>query len=161
MPLGAVNPVEAASGIPPAPSRPPISTVEDSQPSANLSPSGALMSRLQLLAQQDPGKLTAIANDASQALRSAATSATGETAKGLNQLAESFAQAASSGDVSTLRLGAPPRTRHHHATTAVKSYAGSSSILPQGAAAKLEAVSLQVDEALGLSPPPLGPWGNQ
>jgi ABC-type transporter Mla subunit MlaD len=116
---------------------------------------------LQRLAEQDPTKLAAIATEASQALRSAAASSIGDTARGLNQLADGFARTASTGDVSNLHLASPTRSRHHHASGAAKLYAGGSNGVPQTAAAKLEAVSLQVDQALGLNPPPLGPWGNE
>lgn len=160
MPLAAVSPVEAPSAAPPAPSRPPAASAGASQAGASVSPSGALLSRLQRLAEHDPQKLASIANDASQSLRTAAAATTGDSARGLNRLADGFAQAATTGDVSTLNLGSNGRVRHHHATVAAKSYT-SSGVLPQGAAAKLEAISLQVDQALGLSPPPLGPWGNE
>jgi hypothetical protein len=121
------------------------------------------MSRLQRLAQQDPAKLAVIADQASQALRSAAGATTGDAARGLNRLADGFAQVASTGNISTVDLGSASRSRHpHHAGAAAKSYSGgSSSMVPQTAAAKLEAISLQVEQALGLSPPPLGPWGNE
>jgi hypothetical protein len=161
MPLAAVSPAEAPTGAPPAPSRPPAAISAGSQGPASVSSSGALLSRLQRLAAQDPTKLAAIATDASQALRSAAASATGDTARGLNQLADGFARTASTGDVSNLHLESPARGRHHHSSGAAKLYAGGSSLVPQTAAAKLEAVSLQVDQALGLNPPPLGPWGNE
>lgn len=161
MPLSAVTSVEVPSAAPPAPSRPPPASSGGSQTAASVSPSGTLLSRLQRLAEQDPTKLATIATDASQALRSAAASATGDTARGLNQLADGFAKTASTGDVSNLQLASPPRSRHHHGGGAAKLYAAGSSLLPQTAAAKLEAVSLQVDQALGLNPPPLGPWGNE
>jgi hypothetical protein len=160
MPLAAVSPVEAPSGPPPAPSRSPAASSDEPLGGASVSPSGALLSRLQRLSEQDPQKLSAIANTASQSLRSAAATATGASARGLNRLADGFAHAATTGDVSTLNLGSNGRTRHHHATGAAKSYAGST-VLPQGAAAKLAAISLQVDQALGLNPPPLGPWGSE
>ncbi len=160
MPVAAVSPVDAPSGVPPAPSRPPAAIEGVSQAGASVSPSGALLSRLQRLAERDPQKLATIATDASQSLRTAAAAASGDSARGLNRLADGFAQAATTGDVSTLSLGANGHARHHHATAAAKSYT-SPSVLPQGAAAKLEAISLQVDQALGLSPPPLGPWGNE
>jgi hypothetical protein len=159
--LAAVSPVEASSSAPSAPSRPPPESSGGSQGAASVSPSGALLSRLQRLAEQDPTKLAAIATDASQALRTAAASATGDAARGLNQLADGFARTASTGDVSNLHLASPARGRHHHASGASKLYAGASTGVPQTAAAKLEAVSLQVDQALGLNPPPLGPWGNE
>jgi hypothetical protein len=161
MPLAAISPVEAPSGPPPAPSRPPPASSGGPQGAASVSPSGALLSRLQRLAEQDPTKLSAIATDASEALRAAAASATGDAARGLNQLADGFARTASTGDVSNLNLASPARVRHHHATGAAKLYSGDSTGVPQTAAARLEAVSLQVDQALGLNPPPLGPWGNE
>jgi hypothetical protein len=121
------------------------------------------MSRLQRLAQQDPAKLAVIADQASQTLRSSAGATTGDTARSLNRLADGFAQVASTGNVSNVVLGSASRPRHpHHAGAGAKSYSGpSSSMVPQTAAAKLEAISLQVEQALGLSPPPLGPWGNE
>jgi ABC-type transporter Mla subunit MlaD len=163
MTVAAVNPIESASANLATPSRPPAASASGGDVTANVSASGALLSRLQLLAQQDPSKLTAIASQAAQDLRQAATATTGDAARGLNRLAAGFEQTASTGDVSSLSLDAKARAvKHHHASLASKSYAGTSgSGLPQTAAAKLEAVSLQVDQALGLTPPPLGPWGNE
>jgi hypothetical protein len=160
MPVAAVTPVQAPSTSPPAPTRPPPASEGGSGPAADVSSSASLLSRLQVLAQQDPAALATIANQASESLRTAAASSSGDAARGLTRLADGFAHAAATGDVSGLDLGSPPRSEHH-SNAAARSYARSGSVFPQTAAAKLAAVSLQVDEALGLHPPPLGPWGNQ
>jgi hypothetical protein len=162
-PVPSVRPVEAPSSPPPA-DRAVSASADAAAPAASVSSSGLLMSRLQRLAQQDPTQLTAIASQASQTLRAAAGASAGDTARSLNRLADGFAQAAVTGDVSNLQLGPATRSHHgHHAGLAAKSYArdSGSSGVPQSAAAKLEAISIQVEQALGLSPPPLGPWGDQ
>jgi len=162
MPVASVRPIQAPSSPPPG-DKSALAGPGALEPTATVSPSGLLMSRLQRLAQQDPAKLAVIADQASQALRSAAGGTSGDTARSLNRLADGFAQVASTGNVSSVELGSAPRPRHpHHAGAAAKSYSGgTSSTVPQSAAAKLEAISLQVEQALGLSPPPLGPWGNE
>jgi uncharacterized protein with von Willebrand factor type A (vWA) domain len=108
------------------------------------------MSRLQQLAQQDPSKFKAIASQGAQDLQVAAQKATAEQAQGLADLSNGFAQAAKAGNPSVLQPKAVIRTlgRGQHRVHTISGQAQ----------AVLTNVSEKVDEALGLNPPPLGPW---
>jgi hypothetical protein len=157
MPVAAVNGMDATAS---APALRPVTPAPPPAQEANVSASGVLMSRLQRLAEQDPSALRSIATQAAETLSTQAAAASGETARGLNGLAQAFAQAATSGNVAGLSLAAGRGRLHHHASVAAKTYTGSSppAAVPKAASAALAQVSAQVDQALGLSPPPLGPW---
>jgi hypothetical protein len=85
--------------------------------SASVSKPGELMSKLNQLLQQDPAKFKQVTQQISDELKSAAQDASGPQASFLNKLSENFAQASSSGSLSSLQ---PPQgsgsgvSGHHH-----------------------------------------------
>jgi len=123
-----------------------------------LSPPALLLSGLQRLAEVDPSRLSDIATVASQKLRAAAATASGTTSQRLSGLADAFDQIAATGDVSALHVASTGRKTHHHAggyPSVSSAVTGSSD-----AQSTLAAVSEEVEQALGMNPPPYGPWGN-
>jgi hypothetical protein len=84
--------------------------------SANVSKPGELMSKLSQLLQQDPAKFKQVTQQISDELKSAAQNASGPQASFLNKLSENFAQASSSGSLSSLQppQGSGVPGRHHH-----------------------------------------------
>jgi hypothetical protein len=134
-----------------------------------ISASAQLLSKLQQLAGESPSKFEAIAASASQGLRALAGQASGPQSQTLSRLADAFAQAGSTGDLSALHAlaaAAASAGQHHRHGVAVRT-AGEGAVganptpaSPPGATAQtlLEDVSEQVDEAMGMAPPPLGPW---
>jgi hypothetical protein len=156
------------SAVAPALQAPVASTSGTTQSSApgwaTISRSGEVLSKLQALGESDPSKLQAALTHVSQDLQTSAQSATGSKADALGDLANRFAQAASSGDLSA--LGASAHHRHHasaaspsvSAASAVASGATGSSATDSGAQSILPNVLEQMDEAMGMNPPPLGPW---
>ncbi len=67
-----------------------------------------LMSQLQALAESDPDKLKEVMNSLAEQLQEAAGSTEGGEAGFLEELAQKFADAAESGDVSSLKPPEPP-----------------------------------------------------
>ncbi|HLK40891.1 MAG TPA: hypothetical protein VKU41_29260 [Polyangiaceae bacterium] len=128
--------------------------------SATISRAGELLSRMQQLAQKDPSRFTSVAMDASQALQAASASESGDKARSLKDLASGFAQAASTGSPAPVHRAlarAAGHGRHRHGR-AGPSIASTSSPMTDKAQAALSQVSEQVDQALGLSTAPMGPW---
>jgi hypothetical protein len=148
---------------------PAATTQRSAQPSApawaTISRSGEVLSKLQELGASDPAKLQGALAHVSQDLQASARNATGAKADALNDLASRFAQAASSGDLSA--LGAH-RHRHAQASPALDAASGGAVAGPPGASSSsasdsaaqglLANVLNQMDEAMGMNPPPFGPW---
>lgn len=156
-----IGSVSFTSVSPVAPAREVRATGPGSTPAAGpswatISQSGALLSRLQQLAESDPSKLQAALGRVSQDLRSGAQHASGTQAEILQDLADRFERAASGGDLSSLVLSAAS----HHKPYALAPDAGGLPSAPTDptAQATLDSVLAQVDPALGMNPPPLGPW---
>jgi hypothetical protein len=86
--------------------------------SASVSKPGELMSKLNQLLQQDPAKFKQVTQQISDELKSAAQNASGPQASFLNKLSENFAQASSSGSLSSLQpsqgSGSGVSGHHHH-----------------------------------------------
>lgn len=88
--------------------------------STNVSKPGELMSKLNQLLQQDPAKFKEVTQQISDELKSAAQNASGPQASFLSKLSENFAQASSSGSLSSLQpragaAGGVSGHHHHHA----------------------------------------------
>ena len=128
--------------------------------SATISRAGELLSRMQQLAQKDPSRFSSIAADASQALQAAAASESGDSARSLKDLASGFAQAASTGSAAPVhRALARPvgHARHRHGRAGPPAASTGLPMMDKAQAA-LSQVSEQVNQALGLSTAPMGPW---
>jgi hypothetical protein len=87
--------------------------------STNVSKPGELMSKLSQLLQQDPAKFKEVTQQISDELKTAAQSASGPQASFLTKLSENFAQASSSGSLSSLQppagsAGGVSGHHHHH-----------------------------------------------
>jgi hypothetical protein len=134
-----------------------------------ISGSAQLLSKLQQLAGESPSKFEAIVTSASQGLRALAGQSSGEQSQTLNRLADAFGQAGSTGDLSALHAlaAASASAGQHRRHGAAGRAAGEVTVAanpppesPPGARAQtlLADVSAQVDEAMGMAPPPLGPW---
>jgi hypothetical protein len=88
--------------------------------SASVSKPGELMNKLSQLLQQDPSKFKAVTQQISDELKTAAQSASGPQASFLTKLSSDFAQASSSGTLSSLQPpqsqggGAAAAHQHHH-----------------------------------------------
>jgi hypothetical protein len=78
--------------------------------STSVSKPGELLSKLSQLLQQDPTKFKAVTQEISDELKTAAQSASGPQASFLSKLSDSFAQASSSGSLSSLQ---PPQGSEH------------------------------------------------
>jgi hypothetical protein len=166
--LSPVNPVAPAREVQAATA---AGSAEVPSPSwATISRSGELLSKFQQLAESDPAKLQASLGRVSEDLRASAKAASGPQADTLNDLADRFAHAATAGNVSALSL-ATSHHRHHAtegasapltATAATSASAASplanASSADPAAQATMDAVLAQVDRALGMNPPPFGPW---
>jgi len=90
----------AAVGLGSASASSSASSVGDS---SDMSQIAKLMKELSDLAQNDPAAFKAVAEQISEKLKEAASSAQGGQADFLNDLADKFAQAAQTGDLSSLR----------------------------------------------------------
>lgn len=128
-----VSPVAPAHEAPVATTQ--GSTLQSSPDEATISSSGSALSKLQALAESDPAKLQSALTHVARDLHAGAQQATGARADALTELGHRFTMAAISGDVSP--LGAAP---------------------DQGL---LGNVLAQMDKAMGMNPPPFGPWFTQ
>lgn len=167
--LSPVNPVAPAREVQAATA---VGSAETPSPSwATISRSGELLSKFQQLAESDPAKLQASLGRVSQDLRASAQAATGPQADTLHDLADRFAHAATAGDVSALNLttshhrhhaqtdgASAPLTAPAAASASATSPLGNASNADPAAQATMDAVLAQVDRALGMNPPPFGPW---
>ncbi len=79
-----------------------VSAPDAPQPRSDISPMGGMMQQLQGLEQSDPSKFKTVMSEISDKLKTQASSATGASADRLNALADRFAQAGQSGDLSAL-----------------------------------------------------------
>jgi hypothetical protein len=75
-------------------------------PDIKLSPMGQMMSKLESLSTSDPDKFKQVTEDISEKLKAAASQATGTDADMLNKMADRFAEASKTGDMSALK---PPK----------------------------------------------------
>lgn len=89
--------------------------------SASISKPAELLSKLKQLEQTDPAKFKQVVTQLSSDLKTAAGKATGAQADFLNKMADGFAQAATTGDLSAMQppQGGPPGGQaqgagHHH-----------------------------------------------
>jgi hypothetical protein len=84
--------------------------------SATVSKPGELMNKLSQLLQQDPAKFKAVTQQISDELKTAAQGASGPQASFLTKLSSDFAQASSSGSLSSLQppQGSGSGAVHHH-----------------------------------------------
>jgi hypothetical protein len=137
---------------------------------ATISRPGEVLSKLQDLAASDPARLQAALTHVSQDLQAGAQGTTGSKAEALSDLAGRFAKAATAGDLSA--LGTSSVHRHHRAqpssadvpgadaepTGSPSAAGGASSASESAAQAMLPDVLEQMDVAMGMNPPPFGPW---
>jgi hypothetical protein len=103
------NPSRTPSSIPPAPGGAPAQ--------AHISRPGQAFGRLQQLSQQDPAEFKAVTQQISDQLHQLAQNETGAAADRANQLADRFAQASQTGDMSSFapsQEGAQGAQGHHH-----------------------------------------------
>lgn len=89
--------------------------------SSNVSKPGELMAKLSQLQQQDPAKFKQVTQQISDDLKSEAANASGPQAQFLTKLSDNFAQAASSGNLSSLQ---PPQGEHSGASGAHHHHGG-------------------------------------
>lgn len=82
---------------------PPAASTGGGAAQVQLSKPGELLKKLSDLQQSDPAKFKEVVQQISDAFASAAKDATGDDATALSDLADKFAQAAQSGDMSALR----------------------------------------------------------
>ncbi|VTR93292.1 Uncharacterized protein OS=Desulfovibrio sp. U5L GN=DesU5LDRAFT_2834 PE=4 SV=1 [Gemmata massiliana] len=87
------------------------SAVNDVGDSARISGPGKLLGELQQLRSQDPTKFKEVTADIASQIRTAASQATGGAADFLNNLADRFQSASSTGSATGL---APAHHHHHH-----------------------------------------------
>ncbi|MEI9935984.1 MAG: hypothetical protein WDO69_02040 [Pseudomonadota bacterium] len=80
--------------------------------STSVSKPGELMAKLSQLLQQDPAKFKQVTQQISEQLKTAAQGATGPQAQFLSKMSDDFAQASSSGNLSSLQ---PPNSGGDHA----------------------------------------------
>jgi hypothetical protein len=99
-----------------------LGTASTPAASTRVSKPGELMSKLSQLLQQDPAKFKAVTQQISDELKTAAQSDNGPQASFLSKLSDRFAEAASSGSLSSLQpaqgsehSGAAAGHHHHHA----------------------------------------------
>jgi hypothetical protein len=81
----------------------------DVKSDVQLSKPAAMMKKLESLQQSDPAKFKEVMTNISESLASAAESASGESASRLSEMAQKFASAAETGDLSSLK---PPAGGH-------------------------------------------------
>jgi hypothetical protein len=138
------NPKRTPSSIPPAPNAAAAST--------QISGPGQLFSRLQQLAETDPAKFKEVAQNIADQMHQAA-SGSDQRAKFENQLADKFAQAAQTGDLSPFQSQAGGESGHaqghHHHHHHSGGHDGSNSI-----ASILSNALDQVNQALATSTTP-------
>ena len=87
-----------------------ISQTMSSQDAASvkLSPMGQFMSKLESLASSDPDKFKEVTSQISDKLKTAASKLTGQDAEMLTKMADRFAKASETGDMSALKPPKPP-----------------------------------------------------
>jgi hypothetical protein len=143
-----------------------VSALASGEGLVTISRSGDLLSRFQQLVESDPSRVQAALDRVSRDLGASAARASGSQADLLRDLAGRFARAASAGDLSALVLSAASHHRHGVPAVRVPGLAGGGTPTVTGgpapadpaAQATLDSVLAQVDHALGMNPPPLGPW---
>jgi hypothetical protein len=85
---------------------------QDAAANIKLSPMGQMMSKLESLSESDPDKFKELTLQISEKLKTAASKATGKDAEMLTEMADQFAKASESGDMSALRPPKPPDGAH-------------------------------------------------
>lgn len=130
----------AAPRLSVAPVRPSIPAGPPSAPpaaTATLSHWAVILSKLQQVHETDPAAFGPLATRLAEAVKTAASSASGDDKPVFTKLADDLGRLAKTGDLGALR---PPKHHHHHAPAA---HSGS------GLPSLLESLLEQIDHVLG------------